>query len=93
MKTLWLVAFIVLITGCAAIKEQTANVKACVADPVCMEQAVSQAKKTREVGRAVGDALPFPAAPLVAGSVFYSVALLVGLMRGGKKIREQQQPV
>lgn len=88
MNKILILASLFLIVGCAGIGQQAANVKACASDPVCLETARKEAIKMKEVGRAVGDAVPFPSAPLVAGCAFYGVALIFNLAKGGAKKRD-----
>lgn len=81
MKKLMLVAFLITLTGCAAVSKWTQAQADCASDPACLEQA----KKYASVGTAV--ASPWgPVAGGAAASCIMFVALgILGMKKGNKK--------
>jgi len=91
MKKIGLVLlFVVLICGCAALKQAKTDMYACMNDQVCLDMAVSKSEALKKQVTAVaGVASPIPWVSPVLGAAGGSIALLVYLVIGGRKKREE----
>ena len=84
-----LILAILLITGCAFLKEQKANFNLCLADVACKEQAEAWQDRTETASTIIASALPVPcaaAAPKVLGYIALGIAALIG----GHTLRKKQ---
>lgn len=86
MRKLWLaLALLLVFAGCAAIKESVGSAKACLSDPVCLEKATNEAKSAKAVAVSIAGVSPIPLSANLVGGGVYGIALLIALIKGGKK--------
>ena len=78
-----------ILVGCQTVKEHTDYVKACIEDPVCLDQAKESAKEGREIGTVVGASIPLPGGAAIGALAGYGIMLLWSLIKGGKKKNEE----
>ena len=83
-----LIVGLVLLTGCAAFQQARDDVKACMADPRCREAAISSASTVKATTVAVAGVSPVPLSANVIGGAAYGIALLIALLKGGRKKRQ-----
>lgn len=74
------------ILGCAQLKHARDNASACLADPVCVQEATAQRNKGTSMGELFGGLAPVPWAGKVAGSILGGVFLIAYLVRDKKKV-------
>jgi len=92
-KTLIVFCFILIICGCAALKQAKVDMYDCLNDQVCLDMAVSRSEAVKKQVTAVaGVASPIPWVPSVAGSLAGSIAVIAFLVAGGRKKREEKEP-
>ena len=85
---LLLIVAVFLGTGCAKIKEMTVDARTCLADPVCREEAVAIANSTKVQAVAIAGISPIPLSTNLVGGVAYGAALIIALIRGGRKRKD-----
>lgn len=74
--------------GCTAVQQARTDASICLQDPVCREEAVSQAIKAKEISVAISGASPIPLSTNVVGGIAYGAVLIFALWKKGKKKRE-----
>jgi hypothetical protein len=84
-KLLLILSFVALFVGCAAIKTQVANFKACAKDETgqCISESVAKAKPIGETVGNVASLSGIPAAASVAKPVANYLALIYFMCIGG----------
>ena len=92
-KLILALSFVFFLFGCTAVKQATVDAKSCLADPICRAEAVSQADNAKEVAVAVGGASPIPLSSNLVGGVVYGLVFIYALVKGGRKKREDTQPI
>ncbi len=94
MKKLFLILLfsVSVLSGCAFLQDQKANFDACMADPVCKEQAKHYQDVTETASIVVASAIPVPgaaAAPKILGYIALGIAAILG----GRTLRKSKANV
>ena len=89
MRAWVILALALSLIGCAAFKQATIDAKACLADPDCREEAVSEASNAKSTAIAIAGVSPIPLSSNLVGGVVYGGALIFALIRRGRKKREE----
>ena len=92
MRRLWVVLAIGLtLSGCALIKEQQDNWKACKSDPVCSEQAKKYQSSTETLSALPISMIPIPGVSAVAPKVLGYIAFGLSMLIGGHTLRKKPE--
>ena len=91
-KILFIGSLIFLFIGCAAVKQAKQDAASCLADPVCREAAVAEARNEKEIATAIAGASPIPLSANIVGGAVYGIGLVVALIRKGRKKRLEAVP-
>ena len=92
MKKLTLLFAVLLVIGCAQVREHVDYVKLCLQDPACRAEAQESAKQGKEVGAIAGASVPVPGGAAAGALLGYGSVLLFSLWKGGKKKNEETHP-
>lgn len=89
-KILLILALCGIVMGCAAIKNQAENAKACAADPVCLADAAAKSKSYGDQAGTLAGLSGLPWASTVAKPVVSYSALVLLLCTMGAALRKKE---
>lgn len=94
MKKIFLIlAFLALVSGCAVIKKNVENFKACAKDSTgqCVQESATKAKPIGDTAATIAGLSGIPAAPNVAKPVANYLALIYFMCLFGGKLTEKKE--